>query len=311
MDDHSTDGSRMVAERYVKSDSRFRSVSLLDPKRYAAAARNCSLEIATGKYINFLDSDDLIAPTKLEKQIDEFIHNPHLDVVGCRYARFISNSILDAYQVLFSPESHWVEFLLANNSVYLWQTGCPLWRVEAIKKIGGWDETISWWDDPELDLRALCYGLNLKRIEEILLFLRRGTQSRLGSRSRLEKHSIVRRAIWKGWHVLEETGQVTEIRRRLCADNFLRFAWTRMKCENFFAGLRDWIRDSRGIGQSWLRTLEGAIILLSNKYRLANYFGGHLRSAYFKHRDELPPPLPYLEGIPISPPEDENSKVIS
>ncbi|MFC6939930.1 glycosyltransferase family 2 protein [Salinirubellus sp. GCM10025818] len=45
--------------------------------------RNTGIEAATGDYIQLLDDDDRILPTKLEKQIDVFEANPSVGVVYC------------------------------------------------------------------------------------------------------------------------------------------------------------------------------------------------------------------------------------
>jgi glycosyltransferase involved in cell wall biosynthesis len=46
-------------------------------------ARNTGIEAATGDYIQLLDDDDRILPTKLEKQIEVFEANPSVGVVYC------------------------------------------------------------------------------------------------------------------------------------------------------------------------------------------------------------------------------------
>jgi len=67
-DDGSTDGTLDIVHRYVRQDSRIRLLTSsinVGP----AMARNAAIEAATGRYIAFLDSDDLWKPEKLERQI--------------------------------------------------------------------------------------------------------------------------------------------------------------------------------------------------------------------------------------------------
>lgn len=68
VDDYSTDNSCKIVEEYVKQDSRIR---LIKQKKNAgpAEARRVSIKNAKGKYIAFLDCDDIWMPEKLEKQI--------------------------------------------------------------------------------------------------------------------------------------------------------------------------------------------------------------------------------------------------
>jgi len=68
VDDISTDNTKKVIEKYAKKDKRINYYSL--PKKGgASAARNYAVSKANGRYIAFLDGDDLWYPEKLEKQI--------------------------------------------------------------------------------------------------------------------------------------------------------------------------------------------------------------------------------------------------
>lgn len=68
VDDASTDGSAAVIERYAKDNTRVRPV-LLTANGGAAKARNAGLAAVRGKYLAFLDADDLWLPQKLDKQV--------------------------------------------------------------------------------------------------------------------------------------------------------------------------------------------------------------------------------------------------
>ena len=68
VDDCSGDGTYAVAEALAREDSR---IVLLQTERNLgpAGSRNMALDRARGKYLAFLDGDDLWKPEKLEKQI--------------------------------------------------------------------------------------------------------------------------------------------------------------------------------------------------------------------------------------------------
>jgi teichuronic acid biosynthesis glycosyltransferase TuaG len=68
VDDGSTDGTRALLERWIASEPRIRLL-LQTPRQGAAAARNRALTEARGRYVAFLDSDDLWMPRKLEAQV--------------------------------------------------------------------------------------------------------------------------------------------------------------------------------------------------------------------------------------------------
>ncbi|WP_223672803.1 glycosyltransferase family 2 protein [Proteus terrae] len=68
-DDLSTDNTKEIIKKYVEKDSRIKLIGNAN-KKGAAGARNSCIQASTSRYICFLDSDDLWAPEKLEKQID-------------------------------------------------------------------------------------------------------------------------------------------------------------------------------------------------------------------------------------------------
>lgn len=69
VDDSSTDNTRKIIEDYTKKDKRIKYY-LLPQKGGASVARNKALNSAKGKYVAFLDGDDLWKKDKLEKQIN-------------------------------------------------------------------------------------------------------------------------------------------------------------------------------------------------------------------------------------------------
>lgn len=68
IDDCSTDNTKEVVDKLIAADSRIKYYCL-ERNSGAAVARNKALKMAKGRWIAFLDSDDLWVPTKLEKQI--------------------------------------------------------------------------------------------------------------------------------------------------------------------------------------------------------------------------------------------------
>ncbi|KUF42862.1 glycosyl transferase [Myroides marinus] len=73
-DDCSSDNSFVLVNEIANKDSRIK-VCKLERNSGAAVARNKSLSEAKGRFIAFLDSDDLWLPSKLEKQLQFMIDN--------------------------------------------------------------------------------------------------------------------------------------------------------------------------------------------------------------------------------------------
>lgn len=63
------DGCGCDLSHYVAQDNRIRVIST--PNRGPGPARNLGIELARGTYVAFLDSDDLWAPEKTERQVRE------------------------------------------------------------------------------------------------------------------------------------------------------------------------------------------------------------------------------------------------
>lgn len=77
VDDCSTDNSADIILEYASKDSRIKYIKL-QKNSGAGIARNTAIKVANGKYIAFLDSDDLWHPNKLHLQIDFMeINNYH------------------------------------------------------------------------------------------------------------------------------------------------------------------------------------------------------------------------------------------
>ncbi|SOC80328.1 Glycosyltransferase involved in cell wall bisynthesis [Salinimicrobium sediminis] len=89
VDDGSNDNSVEVINAFLKDDR----IKLFKRPDYRLpggnAARNYGLEKAKGKYVKWLDSDDLLAPHALERQL-EIINQGNYDVVFSR-SRFFSH----------------------------------------------------------------------------------------------------------------------------------------------------------------------------------------------------------------------------
>jgi glycosyltransferase involved in cell wall biosynthesis len=69
VDDVSPDNSNEIIEKSIQQDSRIKLVKL-EKNSGAAVARNRAIEEAKGRFIAFLDADDLWKQNKLEKQLE-------------------------------------------------------------------------------------------------------------------------------------------------------------------------------------------------------------------------------------------------
>lgn len=82
VDDGSTDGSSAICDEYAQTDTR---IKVIHKKNGGlSSARNAGIEIASGEYIAFVDSDDYILPNMYEKMLLE-MKASESDIVMCSY----------------------------------------------------------------------------------------------------------------------------------------------------------------------------------------------------------------------------------
>lgn len=90
IDDCSTDNTKDIVEKYQKKYKNIK-YTILDKNSGAAVARNLAISDAKGKYIAFLDSDDLWKNDKLEKQIN-FMKENNYYFTYTKYSEIDENS---------------------------------------------------------------------------------------------------------------------------------------------------------------------------------------------------------------------------
>lgn len=167
VDDGSTDRTSEVVKTYL-SDKRIRYI--FQSNRGLSAARNVGLSISSGRYIQFLDADDLIHSKKLEMQSNYLESNIYVDVVFSDYYLFKD----ETKETLINPpiqkrnEDIKMKMLRGNFIV----VNSPLSRKKSIDKVGGFDENLTSTEDWDLWLRMLLSGMVFEKIDEKLAFVR-------------------------------------------------------------------------------------------------------------------------------------------
>lgn len=85
LDDGSTDSSGKICDEYESKDRR---IKVLHTDNHGiATARNTGISIATGEYICFVDSDDIVAPTYVQALYETAAKND-ASLVACSYINF-------------------------------------------------------------------------------------------------------------------------------------------------------------------------------------------------------------------------------
>lgn len=96
VNDGSTDSSLTILKKFAEKDSRFRIIDQANAGQ--ASARNTGVCAATGKYIYFLDSDDLITPDALQ-WMHETAEQAHTDILHFAWKPFYESGVAkDPYE---------------------------------------------------------------------------------------------------------------------------------------------------------------------------------------------------------------------
>ncbi|MEH2349205.1 MAG: glycosyltransferase [Nostoc sp.] len=120
-----------------------------------SAARNAGICSARGKYIAFLDDDDLWEPQKLEKQISVLEANPHLGLIYSDSLFFSEQKGLSkkSYNTAFPTPNLQVVFTLFRYNYIPILT--VVVRRDCLEQVGLFDETVAPCEDYDLWLRLI------------------------------------------------------------------------------------------------------------------------------------------------------------
>lgn len=113
VDDCSKDNSLEIARLYAEQDKRIKLLQL-EKNSGAAVARNKAIEAAIGRYIAFLDGDDLWMPDKLARQVD-FMFNNNVAFSYTSYEKI--NQTGDVFGVVGVPDKLSYKELLKTNVI--------------------------------------------------------------------------------------------------------------------------------------------------------------------------------------------------
>ena len=151
VDNFSTDDSLVVINQYKidNSDNDFQVIVAQEKQHTASATRNRGMQFATGEYLMFFDSDDLMDRRLVQKYVDAFESSPQrADIIICR-----RNLVDDTGEKKAMP--FFKKDLIANHilhSILATQAFCA--RHDFIRSIE-WNNNILQWDDFEYGLRIL------------------------------------------------------------------------------------------------------------------------------------------------------------
>lgn len=184
VDDGSTDETPQVLARIASNDSRVKHIR--QSNSGPSAARNAGLAAARGRYIQFLDSDDLLGPGKLLKQAAVLGANPEIDFCYCWVQEF--SSVPGDRETMMGQRDRYPTDLLSRFvAEFPFHTSAPLYHVSICKAAGPWCESLRNFEDWEFNLRVAAASRAHNVIPETLAFVRAHNGARLSLKCRAEQ----------------------------------------------------------------------------------------------------------------------------
>lgn len=116
------------------------------------SARNHGLRVARGRWICFLDSDDLLLPNFVSEQIDYLSDHPRTDVV-CTNAQFFGTTDEIVNAGLFGSGDCLIQYIDLLKGAQIPGIHTGIISREALERAGPFDEGIRFCEDIELWLR--------------------------------------------------------------------------------------------------------------------------------------------------------------
>lgn len=156
VDDGSTDDTATVAATFGE-----RVLYQRQENAGAASARNRGLSMATGRFIAFLDADDLFMPEKFAQQLTRLDAHPECEIVIG----------LQQYESLERSDGEVVRIERPGNNPdgLSLQLGCALFRREVFDKVGHFNAALRYCDDWDWFLRAREMGVGILIHRDLVL----------------------------------------------------------------------------------------------------------------------------------------------
>lgn len=168
IDNGSEDNTVEIAKQYMQTDKRFVVYSI--PLSTTSRTRNFGIARSKGQFVLFLDSDDQIAPFKLEKSIKIFVENADVSLVYSP-SRYYDSGKPEVLRSKMNDNSHLLlsdyegdsrpllEKMITGN---LFTICAPVIRKEAVFAINGFNDSLNWVEDWDFYIRLLASGIQIK-----------------------------------------------------------------------------------------------------------------------------------------------------
>lgn len=184
VDDGSQDNSREILKSYGDKIRTF-----VQQNAGVSAARNNGVKNCSGKYVAFLDADDVWLPQKIEKQVELFEREKDLGLVHVGVEEFDANgnTLKKRLEGMSGDVSQ--EFLLFERPVVLGGGSGLMLPREVFDEVGGFDLNLQTSADWDLFYRV-SRNYKLGFVPEVLLRYRMHGSNMHGNIERMEREML-------------------------------------------------------------------------------------------------------------------------
>lgn len=204
IDDRSTDGTNAILKEYSNRDFRFITLSKpLKFKQGSSVSKNLGLQMARGEYIQFLDSDDILATDKLEKQIDTLKNQNNKAISVCMTSNFKERNdplILDLDRKdyrNFNNSKEYFDVISKIGGYYAPESF--LINKSLINFSGHWNENLTLNDDGEFFFRIIYNSNKIIFNNDTFVRHREHTGDNLSTLNSFEKAT----SLLNSWKIIE------------------------------------------------------------------------------------------------------------
>lgn len=206
IDDNSTDATFDLVIKFINNDSRFAFIKKgSEFKSGASVSRNIGLKLANGKFIQFLDSDDILAENKIEQQLNILLLNDKFSIVVCKWDLF--DDTIEEIKV-FNQKSDYISFekpldyfnLIGKHGGF-YPPESFLVTKELIDFSGYWNENITLNDDGEFFFRLLSNSKQIIFCDETHVYHRKSKPN--GDNLSLLNNKSKAKDLINSWRIIE------------------------------------------------------------------------------------------------------------
>lgn len=175
VDDNSTDYTQELLELYVEKDNRIRYFNRPEDLIPGAnSCRNYGFNLSKGDFINWFDSDDLMHPNKLEKQIS-VLNTTLKDMCVCQTMVFENEKNIGLRSQIINSGDPLNDFILNNIK---WLTQAPIIRKDILLQTNHtFDPQLMQSQEWDYFVRLLSHKISYVGINEPLVFFRKHKDS--------------------------------------------------------------------------------------------------------------------------------------